>query len=156
MDKPILNKESWDNLSDEEKNIELSKMFKGMTYDEYLADYERLQELNSEYRDLSKYGAYEAPVLELELVDHKMTHSLISWMFQQGDKLDQIPLLGYRLKTIWNSKEAFYGYSESEKEIINKAFEILKDHQYCFNNSEIGIFEVFENIIFKRIGEDQE
>ena len=155
MYRSALNKESWDNLSDEEKNVELSKLFKGMTYDEYIDDYNRFQELSSEYRDLSRYGAYDAPVLELELVDHRMTHSLIGWMFQQGDKLDQIPLLGYKLKTIWNNKEAFYGYSESEKQIINKAFEILKEHQYRFSNSEIEIFEAFENIMINRIGNEQ-
>lgn len=151
MDKTPLNKKSWDNLSNEEKNIELSKLFKGMTYDEYIKDYERLQELNSEYRDLSKLGAYEAPVLELELIDHKMAHSLVSWIFCQGDKLDQIPLLGFKLKTIWNDKAAFFNYSNSEKEIMNKAFEILKEYKYCFSDSEIEIFEIFENIILNRI-----
>lgn len=93
--KPSLTKESWAELTIEEKNKELQKIIPGADYQTYLNDYNRLKEIGKH-----DYFCFEHPVLVLSLIDPVMATELTSWLYTQGDKLNQIPVFGYKLEEV--------------------------------------------------------
>ena len=121
--KMVLTKESWASLTDEEKTTELQKLVPGLNYTELKEDYEKLL---SNDRTISLCPKWERPVLELELIDPVMTHMIMSYMYQRGEKLSQVPLFGYKLRTIHFNIASIANYSESEQAILREAISIIE------------------------------
>ena len=121
--KLTLTKESWAALTDEEKTIELQQLIPGADYKKYKEDYERMKEFKPDWAD---YGSYEHPVICLELIDPVMTDLIMAWMYQQGEKLDQIPVFGYKMNQLYFDKASLFNFDDNERAIIKEAIEILK------------------------------
>lgn len=122
-DKIVLTKESWEYLTDEEKTKELQRLIPGLNYTELKEEYERC--INHE-RLATLCPKWERPVLELELIDPVMTHLLMGYMYQQGEKLTQVPLFGYKLNTIHFDITSVANYSDSEQAILREAISIIE------------------------------
>lgn len=116
-----LTKENWASLTDDEKTVELQKIIPGADYGDYKKTYEKLKEVDS-----CGFGVFENPVLVLELIDPVMCSSIMSWLYTSGEKVNQIPVFGYKLTEITLDKSSLMKYTDEEKYILNKAFEILK------------------------------
>ena len=121
--KPTLTKESWAALTDEEKTRELQELIPGADYKQYKEYFERMKELKPDWLD---YGTFEHPVICLELIDPIMTSELMAWMYRQGEKLDQIPVFGYKMNELFFDKASLFNFTDNEREVIKHAIEILK------------------------------
>ena len=121
--KPTLTKESWAALTDEEKTIELQQLIPGADYKKYKEGYERMKELKPDWAD---YGSYEHPVICLELIDPVMTDLMMAWMYREGEKLNQIPVFGYKMNELFFDKASLFNFDDTEREIIKQAIKILK------------------------------
>lgn len=121
--KPTLTKESWTALTDEEKTIELQALIPGADYKKYKEGYERMKELKPDWAD---YGSYEHPVICLELIDPVMTDLIMAWMYREGEKLNQIPVFGYKMTELFFDKASLFNFDDTEREIIKQAVKILK------------------------------
>lgn len=115
-----LTRESWSKLTDEEKTAELQKIIPGADYAEYRKDYERLKELGRDF------FAFDKPVVVLELIDPIMASELASWMYRRGNKLDNIPVFGYKLVELTFDKASLMGFSEEERLILHQAIHIIQ------------------------------
>lgn len=125
--KIVLTKESWASLTDEEKTKELQRLIPGLNYTELKKDYEKFI---ADERLTCLCPIWEHPLLELELIDPVMTFMVMNYMYQQGEKLTQVPLFGYKLNTIHFDVSSLTEYTESEKQILEEAMSIIKNKIY--------------------------
>lgn len=116
-----LTKESWENLTDDEKTQELQEIMPGVNYKYY----KELYNMCMEHGRLNP--AFENPCLSLKLIDPVLTMMLWSWMYSKGKKLNNIPLFGYRLEEITIDKSSLMNFTNSEKDILSSAIKILQD-----------------------------
>lgn len=116
-----LTKENWESLTDDEKTQELQKIIPGVDYAQYRKVYEKLKEVDRDW-----FGVFEHPVLVLELIDPIMGHAVMNWLYTKGDKIDGIPLFGYKLTEICLDKSSLSGFSDEERVVVRRAMEILK------------------------------
>lgn len=116
-----LTRESWSELTDEEKTAELQKIIPGADYAEYRKDYERLKGLGR-----ADFFTFDKPVVVLELIDPIMASELASWMYRRGDKLNNIPVFGYKLVELTFDKASLMGFSKEEQSILHQAIHIIQ------------------------------
>lgn len=117
-----LTKETWSNLTDEEKTIELQRIFPSANYNELRKKYDILKTQN-----LEGNLVFEHPVLILELIDPVLAPLIGSWMYCSGEKLQNIPMFGYMINELVFDKSSMNTFTENEKNIINDAMKIIQN-----------------------------
>lgn len=120
--KAELTKENWDALTDDEKTIEMRKLIPGFDYKKERQTYEKLKEMG-----LENNLVFDNPCLTLKLIDPVIARSLSSWLYEPGEKLQNIPVFGYRLDKITFDESTLMGFNDSEKSILLQAMEIIKN-----------------------------
>lgn len=133
-----MNKEFWNNLSSEEKTKAIRHFLKSQElvdfdYDKIKAQYEKI---TSELGDKAwcYFCQLENPMLELSAIDPVLSYLVYSLMFTthkynvDGKEVeDTIPLLGFRVDSIFNSKAAVMNFSDGEKQVLVEAMRIIQD-----------------------------
>lgn len=116
-----LTKESWSNLTDDEKTAELQLIIPGADYKKYKEHYEKY------YNNSSIEFDFEHPCLTLKLIDPVMTYMLVDWLYRKGNRVNQIPIFGYALEKITLDEKSLMGFSKEESEILSKALNIISN-----------------------------
>lgn len=118
-----LTKENWASLTDDEKTVELQQIIPGADYKKYKEIYEKY------YNDTQagSYMVYEHPCLTLKLIDPVMTFMLGQWMYRKGNKMDCIPIFGYKLEKVTFDEKTLMNFSDSETEILKEAIKIISN-----------------------------
>lgn len=131
-----MKKDIWDAMSDEQKTVFMHNVFKDMDvgaefdYSECKKWAERFKEAKGEY-----YGVFNNPCVVLELTDPILACRLMSWLYRKYDENGNptseggqtAPLFGYTMKELYFNKGSLMQFSDSEKDILRRAIEILKE-----------------------------
>lgn len=120
-------KKKWNELTDSEKSIIINDFVNNASLINF--DYEKERKLyDTIQHEREIYPKYNEPCLILKLVDPVMTMPLLNWLFEKHELLDGgIPFMGYELQEIALDKSSLMNYNDEEKNIINKAIEIIKN-----------------------------
>lgn len=133
-----MNKEFWNRLPSEEKTKAIRHFLKSQEledfdYDKIKAQYEKI---TSELGDKAwcYFCQLENPILELSAIDPVLSYLVYSLLFTkhkynvEGKEVeDTIPILGFRVDTIFQNKAAVMNFSDSEKQVLAEAIRIIKD-----------------------------
>lgn len=133
-----MNKEFWNKLPSEEKTKAIRHFLKSQElidfdYDKVKAQYEKI---TSELGDKAwcYFCHLPNPMLELTNIDPVLSYLVYSLLFTKykynvdGKEVeDTIPILGFRVDSIYNSKAAVMNFSDSEKQVLAEAMRIIQD-----------------------------
>lgn len=133
-----MNKEFWNKLPSEEKTKAIRHFLKSQEledfdYDKVKAQYEKI---TSELGDKAwcYFCQLDNPILELSAIDPVLSYLVYSLLFTkhkyivEGKEVeDTIPILGFRVDTIFQNKAAVMNFSDSEKQVLAEAIRIIKD-----------------------------
>ena len=133
-----MNKEFWNKLPSEEKTKAIRHFLKSQElvdfdYDKVKAQYEKI---TSELGDKAwcYFCQLENPMLELSAIDPVLSYLVYSLLFTkhkynvEGKEVeDTIPILGFRVDTIFQNKAAVMNLSDSEKQVLAEAIRIIQD-----------------------------
>lgn len=133
-----MDKEFWNNLPSEEKTKAIRHFLESQNlidfdYDKAKANYEKtIADLGD--KSCCYFCELENPLLELSTIDPVLSYLVYSLMFTKykymvdGKEVeDTIPILGFKVDTIFNSKAAVMYLSEEEKRILVEADRIIRN-----------------------------
>ena len=133
--------EKWQSLNEEQRNKIVNKIHEVMNFSNtnFYKDYVALE--NNLKNELGENGytgliSNENPCLVLTLCDPVLSRIIQRWLYStiivfddDGSIIwnDRMPFAGFFLDEIYFDKSSLMKYSDEEKEIINKAIDIIKN-----------------------------
>ena len=129
----MFTKESWSNLSDNDKTQFIRKFCELHHLNDF--DYTKAKENAEKLKDVT--GAFinvDNPCIVLRNIDPILTRLILSWMYTEieitteNGKIikNNCPFGGMGIEELWFDKSCLMQYSDEEKDILNRAIEILK------------------------------
>lgn len=133
--------DKWQSLNEEQRNKIVNKIHEIMNFSNtnFYKDYVALENnLKDELGENSYTGliSNENPCLVLTLCDPILSRIIQRWLYStiivfddDGSIIwnDRMPFAGFFLDEIYFDKSSLMKYSDEEKEIINKAIDIIKN-----------------------------
>ena len=133
-----MDKEFWNSLSSKEKTKAIRYFLEAnglidFDYDEAKFDYERLTEKLGD-KSWTYFCNLKNPLIELKEIDPVLSYMVYSLLYTAYDyvlpngeiKSNTIPILGFNVEAIHFDKSSLMNFSDSEKQVLSEAMNILK------------------------------
>lgn len=128
----MFTKESWAKLSDNDKTKFIRKFCEMHSLNNF--DYAKAKEFAEKMKNVScAFINNSNPCIVLRNIDPILTQLVLSWMYSEIEITSEdghviknnCPFAGFGIEEIYFDKSSLMEYSDEEKEILNKAVEIL-------------------------------
>lgn len=133
-----MDKEFWNSLSSEEKTKAIRHFLEkngliDFDYDKAKSHYEQITKQFGD-KSWTYFCNLKNPVIELKELDPVLSYMVYSLLYTAYDyvlpngetKTDTIPILGFNVEAIHFDKSSLMNFSDSEKQVLSEAMNILK------------------------------